>query len=193
MKKLKKILPIMLAMLMIIGSTLTVSAAESEYDVSSFNTLKYTVIFDRVITSGSGVGYSYNYIISSDKPIYTDTTGTTFYIPEGATVITYTKSGAGFIADSSKYSGGSSLVSSKETAYESNFQLTIYCADYDIYDSEGNLVFLSPLPPVERSLVQMEAEIQKQTQVILIIAVACLALLTTSYLLSKKLRIFLPS
>lgn len=191
MKKLKKFLPILCACMLLFGSTLTVSATESEYDVSSFNTLKYTVIFDRIITSDSGVGHSYNYIISSDKPIYTDTTGKTYYISAGATVITYIKFGAGFIADSSKYSGGSSSVMSSETAYESGFQLKIYCADYDIYDSEGNLVFLSPLPPVERSLVQMEAEIQKQTQVILITAVACLALLITLFLLSKKLRIFL--
>lgn len=64
-------------------------------------------------------------------------------------------------------------------------------SDYNIYDSEGNLVFHVPLPIPVQAVVVLPAMIMTKTKIITTIAVSCLALLVVLLTLRKKLPIFL--
>lgn len=208
MKKIKKILPVLLGVMVLMFGTLTVSAAETntvtenakkvysagvakiesnKWENMGFKyfLLTYSSNFDyfKMIVSdvplryvpgslrSSGNGASYNYFtveydVSKDKMSYAGISG-----------------GPNAIADKAILSFGDSFNS-------------LY-ANYDVYSSDSVINISAdktgffPVPPVAQVAVALPPVVQKQTKVILITAIACLASLIILLVLPKKLPRFL--
>lgn len=208
MKKIKKILPVLLGVIVLMFGTLTVSAAETntvtenakkvysagvakiesnKWENMGFKyfLLTYSSNFDyfKMIVSdvplryvpgslrSSGNGASYNYFtveydVSKDKMSYAGISG-----------------GPNAIADKAILAFGDSFNS-------------LY-ANYDVYSSDSVINISAdktgffPVPPVAQVAVALPPVVQKQTKVILITAIACLALLIILLVLPKKLPRFL--
>ena len=208
MKKIKKILPVLMGVMVLMFGTLTVSAAETntvtenakkvysagvakiesnKWENMGFKyfLLTYSSNFDyfKMIVSdvplryvpgslrSSGNGASYNYFtveydVSKDKMSYAGISG-----------------GPNAIADKAILSFGDSFNS-------------LY-ANYDVYSSDSVINISAdktgffPVPPVAQVAVALPPVVQKQTKVILITAIACLASLIILLVLPKKLPRFL--
>lgn len=208
MKKIKKILPVLLGVMVLMFGTLTVSAAETntvtenakkvysagvakiesnKWENMGFKyfLLTYSSNFDyfKMIVSdvplryvpgslrSSGNGASYNYFtveydVSKDKMSYAGISG-----------------GPNAIADKAILAFGDSFNS-------------LY-ANYDVYSSDSVINISAdktgffPVPPVAQVAVALPPVVQKQTKVILITAIACLASLIILLVLPKKLPRFL--
>lgn len=208
MKKIKKILPVLLGVMVLMFGTLTVSAAETntvtenakkvysagvakiesnKWENMGFKyfLLTYSSNFDyfKMIVSdvplryvpgslrSSGNGASYNYFtveydVSKDKMSYAGISG-----------------GPNAIADKAILSFGDSFNS-------------LY-ANYDVYSSDSVINISAdktgffPVPPVAQVAVALPPVVQKQTKVILITAIVCLASLIILLVLPKKLPRFL--
>ena len=208
MKKIKKILPVLLGVMVLMFGTLTVSAAETntvtenakkvysagvakiesnKWENMGFKyfLLTYSSNFDyfkmivsdvplryvpgSLRTSGNGASYNYftvDYDVSKDKMSYAGISG-----------------GTNAIADKAILAFGDSFNS-------------LY-ANYDVYSSDSVISISAdktgffPVPPVAQVAVALPPVVQKQTKVILITAIACLASLIILLVLPKKLPRFL--
>ena len=69
----------------------------------------------------------------------------------------------------------------------------ILASNYDVYKYDGVTLFFQAPPTLSLWMGEMRAEVQIQAETITIVAVFCLASLVGLTLLSRKLRIFLPS
>lgn len=184
MKKLKKILPILCACLLLFGSTLSVSAAES-YPIVLDDMKKFDCF---VLFKNGGSYYFYGFDngkfhIDSDNYLSwqgVDNETTKYYV--------YTTQSGSW---SKSHSEQSITADKRRLCQYDDRYLTFYLCSNDVYNSTGTLVFQRPLP-IGALAKPLTGVVQSQTKVILTTAVVCLALLTTLFLLSKKLRIFLP-
>ena len=188
MNKIKKILPIILAFVLVFGSCLTVCAEDSiDYDTEyaklcdSYSELKNTYCFV--------LGQSINSIwYFSDKPFTSNNNGSTLSYSDNCNIYTYTRENASgsFVRNSGNYydNSGAILVNGDK-------KLNCVYTSHKIYDNLGNLVFRGPVTPVELALEELPETMSSQVAVILTIAVVCLALLVTLSVLRKKLPTFL--
>lgn len=210
MKKIKKILPLLLGVMVLMFGTLTVSAAE--HTVVEATALKQ---FTAYIKDNNLKDYPYKALyridypkastylyVVTDKPcsyktgqaytrgFYSNEDNTTFYvlIVNGDNVQVDKK---GVIKTSGSYlfnvtGDGASVVASNYTVY--------YRDNDGISDriaSEKDNTGFFPIPPVAKVAEGLPEVVQNQTRVILITAVACLALLVILSVLPKKLPRFL--
>lgn len=220
-KKLKIFIPVLSVMLLLFGSCLTVSARPMfdrygelcDFDLSEFETKAYTVVYIYSISSG-GVGRHYQCIMSSDTPFFVadipNSNAKQLFVKSGATpnVIIYTSKVSGayignlsfslsdYYRSDKVISGGSSeyvsVGSPVKASYIDNYK------NHEIFTSHSirstvdgiSVVFQGPFLPAEAAL-PLAGAVNQQVGVILIIAVACLALLIILSVLRKKLPIFL--
>lgn len=187
MKKIKKILPVLLGVMVLMFGALSVCAAESkpsiDYSIVASShkpSSEYTYCFatytadkvyfyyttypcyynsDNQFICNNNTGYALSYVVG----IYTVKTG-------AYTSSTYTARGNGSVGATGSFAW----------------------TDYTIYNDfeRSEAVFTPPAPLVAVAEV-LPVEVQKQTRVILTTAIACLALLTILSVLPKKLPRFL--
>lgn len=186
-----------------------------DLDLSEFETKAYTVFYIYSTTSASGVGYSRFCIMSSDTPFFVadipNSNDKQLFVKSGATpnVIIYTSKASGayfgsnlslslsdYYRSDKVISGGSSeyvsVGSPVKASYIDNYK------NHEIFTSHSirstvdgtSVVFQGPFLPAEAAL-PLAGAVNQQVGVILIIAVACLALLIILSVLRKKLPIFL--
>lgn len=170
MKKLKFrfILPLLLSLVLALGSCMTVFAAPSS-DWSfpeGYEDLGHNVVF---------VFGDWYYYITSEAPIlvgsYNDVFS--FYSSSGSSLVFY-----------SDLTPKWSVASSVNNFPKDRFSV-LYC-DHDIcFRNSGEVFFRSPLA---RLAVPLKAEVLKQTKTILPVGVGCLALLIGSVVLLPRLR-----
>lgn len=211
MKRIKKILPVLLGVMVLMFGTLTVSAAEfSDADSNAvqkftnyikehnFENCSYQVLFYTVNSKGVK---EYRYIVSSkplayrggvEKPFYAVEAGTSwnaFRLNDLDGSVVGTHGGTASSANEAFMNLGSgerAVVASNYDLYAHNgigIMDTIYC--------EKDTTGFFPLPPVERALETLPEVVRGQTKVILTTAVVCLALLVILSVLPKKLPRFL--
>lgn len=131
MNKIKKILPIILAFVLVFGSCLTVSAEEN-YNLSGFELYKYTCIFRdnnsigqiKIITSDSEPYYAKSQINFRDSLHYSYVKNSTTFSSD--------------VNDYNKQTGGSYITVSYPELLYSNF---------DICNESGNIFFRKPVTP----------------------------------------------
>lgn len=181
MKKLKFrfILPLLLALMLALGSCMTVCAASSLPDYSQVDTSKYDSEYPYHFFT-----YSYtkiNAFFSSQPLMFKYREDSDIYlivIPSGAECITVQTSDYGASWGKAYGLGNNSYITSQDVS-------TIYTT-YDIKDSDTGKVFFRP--PLVLAAVPLKAEVLKQTKVILPAGVGCLALLIGSAVLLPRLR-----
>lgn len=198
MKKIKKILPVLLGVMVLMFGSLAVSAAEPEYTAQdqaicqqlmtyAVNNNFPTHSFYSFVKCRDGSYALYNSsgqlayvnIINSMLTAPKDVVGWALHYKEGKIII--------------RYPVGSTL---KYNACLENIASSIF-ANYDVkYIDKEQVVYKSkadffPSLPVAVLAVGLPEVIQGQTKVILITAVVCLALLVILSVLPKKLPRFL--
>lgn len=208
MKKIKKILPVLLGVMVLMFGTLTVSAAETNTvtenakkvysaGVAKIESNKWENMGFKYFLLTYSSNFDYFKMIVSDVPLR--------YVPgslrssgNGASynyfIVEYDVS-----KDKMSYggiSGGSNAIADKAIlAFGDSFN-SLY-ANYDVYSSDSVINISAdktgffPVPPVAQVAVALPPVVQKQTKVILITAIACLASLIILLVLPKKLPRFL--
>lgn len=201
MKKIKKILPLLLGIMVLMIGTLTVSAANEDSPYYDYSMTVYES-FQKYIKNSTDCNLSdfkYIYIgaysdsnpvtdyrlIASNKPFTYDKDGTAKF-QNGAIVVW---GGKNFSASSDMvfYKTSGSLMSAY---YKPRF------SSFNVYTSTGSLLSTTNYdffkqPPVALVAQNLPEVVQSQAKVILTIAVACLALLVILSVLPKKLPRFL--
>lgn len=177
MKKLKFrfILPLLLALVLALGSCMTVSATEAYPYPDDFESLGYDVIFKSNIPD-------YDYVIlTSDAPCsFSDDC---LYLFKGDKSRLCKCLDGVFVVDAVS----EVLSSSRSVMGNINSYYTVVSSTYDImYTYSPNKVFFRS--PLARLAVPLKGEVLKQTKVILPVGVGCLALLIGSAVLLPRLR-----
>ena len=204
MKKIKKILPLLLGVMVLMFGTLTVSAQSvySDTDIKEMNAMiayskkmnlpQYSnIIFIRTSETSSEM-------FVSDKPLtfYATAMGyPTLYVNEETNYykVSYAKetvTGATDLQTGSKKGAGRDINSAQTKYYYANYDIyCIYSNGTQKYaDAETDFF---PKPPVAQAAVGLPEVVQKQVGAILTIAVVCLASLVILSVLPKKLPRFL--
>ena len=204
MKKIKKILPVLMGVMVLMFGSLTVSAKSvySDADIKEMNAMiayskkinlpQYSnIIFIRTSETSSE-------IFVSDNPLtfYATPMGyNTLYVNEETSFykVSYAKetvTGATELATKSKAGAGRDINSAQTKYYYANYDIyCIYSNGTQKYaDAETDFF---PRPPVAQVAVALLPVVQNQTKIILTIAIACLALLIILLVLPKKLPRFL--
>lgn len=203
MKKIKKILPLLLGVMVLMFGTLTVSAADvkeiasindelmenafakyrSERRLSSDVTL-YAVKYSNGIYVSQRPFVVYQNMIYYDLSVYP----TAFMHVYSDNSITSYSTVASIYADSEG-------IPNSEIYRRCSTALATSCSSsHDLYDIDGKMVFHLPVvpePPVAKVAEELPEVVQNQTKVILTTAVVCLALLVILSVLLKKLPRFL--
>lgn len=187
MKKIKKILPVLLGVMVLMFGALTVCAAESNPSIdyslvasSHKPSSEYTYCFatytaDKVYFYYTTYPCYYN---SNNQFICNDNSGKSLSYVIGIYTV---KTGAYTSSSYTAYGSGS-------VGATGSFAWT----DYTIYnDNERTEAVFTPPAPLVALAGVLPVEVQKRTKVILITAIACLALLIISLVLPKKLPRFL--
>lgn len=199
MKKIKKILPLLLGVMVLMFGTLTVSAS----GLLPFPDGAYTTILEKCSKQSislSDYRFAYRdgqsiYIISTDTPLtykkYTDSSSYDFQLSGTGQVVTVKYIiGNDAVSVDSHYNSGLNVI-------YSHFVEHTFATDYDISDAVGDTMLKKdntgffPIPPVAKVAEGLPEVVQNQTRVILITAVVCLALLVILSVLPKKLPRFL--
>lgn len=195
MNKIKKILPIILACVLVFGSCLTVSAEENNRVLELDNNI-YKNGYNYMCSKIPSLDFKYflkpsgaNHAIYSTYPFISDD-GSRFYVSEKSNMVSVYFNDSGNVEKYSTYSGNSSDKSGYILAstYGSSVQ---FMTSHDIRDFSGNVVFRLPVVPIAQKAEELPEMVNNQIAVILTIAVACLALLVTLSVLRKKLPSFL--
>lgn len=184
MDKMKKILPLLLAVVMVLGGCLTAHAE----DTSSVTVSDITFpsdMYDYWILGYSDGTY---YLHTSHCPMVCSAVGSQYFYGNVYThaYIQYSST------DLENWTVTSSAGSMSSGIY---LRFDILLTNYDIYYRNTDEIFFQVpvVPPVPLVTVAEELPVMvtSQTKVIVIIAVGCLALLTSSLLLPKVLHKFL--
>lgn len=186
MKKIKKIIPLLLSLVMVLGMSISVSAktlTDFETIPQIYENQKYIMYYYdcrywvQLFPNNANVSIIVNdtsFTITCDTEhvsMWIDDPDTNTYYDFGKTWQEVTTFGAGTSFGSYAY-----MVESA----------------YNIYDSEGNLVFHVPLPNPIQAVVVLPVMIITKMKTITIMAVSCLVLLIGLVVLPKKLPLFLP-
>lgn len=200
MKKIKKIFPLLLGIMVLMFGTLTVSAAneDSPYYDNSMN------VYD---SWQKYVKNSTNYNVSDFRYIYIGTYGdnpkTEYRLFASTKPFTISETGKYMFGDGFVVWGGKNYSASSNMTFFTSNGGTITSAYYvprfssfALYNSSGALLSSAnddffKKPPVALVAQNLPEVVQNQTKVILITAVACLALLVILSVLPKKLPRFL--
>lgn len=208
MKKIKKILPVLLGVMVLMFGSLTVSAAETNTvtenakkvysaGVTKIESNKWENMGFKYFLLTYSSNFDYYKMIVSDVPLR--------YVPgslrssgNGASYNYFTVE-YDVSKDKMSYagiSGGPNAIADKAIlAFGDSFN-SLY-ANYDVYSSDSVINISAdktgffPVPPVAQVAVALPPVVQKQTKVILITAIACLASLIILLVLPKKLPRFL--
>lgn len=156
-----RVLPLLAALVLVLGSCLTVCAEESiDYDTEyaklcdSYSELKNTYCFV--------LGQSINSIwYFSDKPFTSNENGSTLSYSDNCNIYTYTRDNASgsFVRNSGHYydNSGAILVNGDK-------KLNCVYTSHKIYDNLGNLVFRGPVPPLVKAAEGIvPEEVMKET------------------------------
>lgn len=202
MKKIKKIFPLLLGIMVLMFGTLTVSAANEDspyYD----NAMTVYNSFQKYVKNSTEYSFSdfkYIYIgtYSGSNPV------TDYRLVASDKDFTYDEDGKMRFQDGAVvYWGGKnfSVASSTMSFYKTSGSLssayyTPRFTSFNLYTSQGKLLSTTNYdffkkPPVALVAQNLPEVVQSQTKTILIIAVACLALLVILSVLPKKLPRFL--
>lgn len=174
--RLKFILPLLLAFVLVLGSCMTVYAADFSYP-DNFESLGYDVVLGYVNNSDEYI------IITSDTPldaVQYSSSNLMLCIPAGAQYHEwyYTPS-SGLFRDMGLKNADSDFYYQKINSF-----LYVCHSSHDIYC--GNKLFFRA--PLARLAVPLKAEVTKQITMILPVGVGCLALLIGSVVLLPRLR-----
>lgn len=179
MKKLsfRLILPLLLAFVLLLGSCITVCAADFSYP-DNFKSLGYDVVLGYVNNSDEYV------IVTSDTSFLASqysSTNLVLCIPAGAQYHEW------YYTPSSSVFRDKGVKTADTTLYYQKIDSFLYVchSSHDIYYGNGSIFFRVPLA---RLAVPLKAEVLKQTKIILPVGVGCLALLTGSVVLLPRLR-----
>ena len=198
MKKIKKIFPLLLGIMVLMFGTLTVSAAEIEYTPqdqalcqklmayavnNNFPTHSFYTYVERndgafVLYNTSGQ-LAYVNIVNPMLTAHKDVVGWAVMYKDGKITVRYP------VGSTMKYN---SCLENTKSAFFANYDVK-YIGTEDVYFKSKADFF--PSLPVALKAVGLPEVIQGQTKVILITAVVCLALLVILSVLPKKLPRFL--
>lgn len=204
MKRIKKILPVLLGVMVLMFGSLTVSA-KSVYSDADMKELKAMIAYSKKINLPQYSNIIFirtsetsSEIFVSDNPLtfYATPMGcNTLYVNEETSFykVSYAKetvTGATELATKSKAGAGRDINSTQTKYYYANYDIyCIYSNGTQKYaDAETDFF---PRPPVAQVAVALLPVVQNQTKIILTIAIACLALLIILLVLPKKLPRFL--
>lgn len=204
MKKIKKIFPLLLGIMVLMFGTLTVSA-KSVYADADIKEMNSMIAYSKKVNLPQYANIIYirtsetsSEIFVSDKPLtfyFTPMGYPSLYVNEETNYykVSYAKetvTGATDLQTGSKKGAGRDINSAQTRYYYANYDIyCIYTNGTQKYaDAETDFF---PRPPVAQVAVGLPEVVRKQTKVILITAVACLALLVISSVLPKKLPRFL--
>lgn len=202
MKKIKKILPLLLGVMILVFGTLTVSAASVTENEIYNAMIKYaednniTLYTYKAFFADSGKGYE---LVCSQKPLAYNTHPSA----SNEQAIFTTEKAYGFTL---RYSSGTVSIYNGVKEYPvhslmgSSYRLladgNYYSHNIFKYDDSSEYIPADrtgffPLPPVAQVAETLPPVVQNQAKVILITAIACLALLIILLVLPKKLPRFL--
>lgn len=194
-KVLKRVIPMLCATLLLLGSSITVFASSNVFHLPTDD-----------ITSYAGFEDGYDYVITSEDDGYH-----MYVIPSGGyfcysnfspcygyltcisdACIRYTSSdGSSWTLKGPTYfTGGLTLVESNYEVIASNVDVYVRNSSYE-YNNFDEIFFQRPPIPIVELAIPLTATIQNQTAKILPIAVGCLALLIGSITLLPRLKMFL--
>jgi hypothetical protein len=199
LKKIKKILPVLLGVMVLMFGTLTVSAKGLyAFPDGAYDTILEMCEKQNVTLNQYRFAYRDSqciFVVSSDVPLtykeYKDSTSYDYQLIGSGQVVTV------------KYIIGNNTISSDSHFYSGlnavylHFKEHTFVSDYDITDAVGNIMLKKdntgffPVPPVAKVAEGLPVVVRSQIKVILITAVACLALLVILSVLPKKLPRFL--
>lgn len=199
MKKIKKILPLLLGVMVLMFGTLTVSASGLyPFPDGAYNTILEMCEKQNLTLKQYRFAYRDSqciFVVSSDVPLtykeYNDSTSYDYQLIGSGQVVTVK-----YIIGNNTISYDSNFYSGLNAVY-SHFTKHTFVSDYDIADAVGNIMLRKdntgffPIPPVAKVAEGLPELVQNQTKVILITAIACLALLVILSVLPKKLPRFL--
>lgn len=198
MKKIKKILPVLLGIMVLVFGSLTVCAAELEYTPqeqarcqqlmtyalnNNFPTHSFYTYMERndgafVLYNTSGQ-LAYVNIVNPMLTAHKDVVGWAVMYKDGKITVRYP------VGSTMKYN---SCLENTKSAFFANYDVK-YIGTEDVY-FKSKADFFPSLPVAVRA-VGLPEVVQKQTKVILITAIACLASLIILLVLPKKLPRFL--
>ena len=214
MKRIKKILPVLLGVIVLMFGSLTVSAAEyTDADTTAvlqftnfikerkFEEYSYKVLF---YTLDSSANKTY-FCLISNKPCAhaSPNLGSAFFSIENATSWELLKFSGGKVSNPQGNPYNEPSASGKGIyLLDNSVKHFVVASNYDVrlrsgsgltntIDCEKDTTGFFPIPPVERALKILPEVVRNQTKVILTTAVACLALLVILLVLPKKLPRFL--
>lgn len=161
--KVKYILPLLLAFVLVLGSCMTVCAATYSFPENY-------------------VDYGYNFIVNYGGNLTYWTSDKPFIVLKNASGgIMYFSPGCSKMRLVNEYGGHTNYSGPKEIALNG----FIVYSDHNIFYDDGTLFFRVPLA---RLAVPLKGEIMKHLKVILPVGVGCLALLIGSAVLLPRLR-----
>lgn len=202
MKKIKKILPLLLGVMVLMFGTLTVSAANEDSPYYDYSMTVYES-FQKYIKNSTDYNLSdfkYIYIgtLSDSNPV------TDYHLVASDKDFTYDENGRMQFQDGAVvYWGGKDFSSSSSTMSFYKTSGALFSGYYkprftsfNLYTPTGKLLCtvnydFFKQPPVALVAQNLPEVVQSQTKVILTTAVACLALLVILLVLPKKLPQFL--
>ena len=208
MKKIKKIFPLLLGVMILMFGTLTVSAAESDTvsenakkvysaGVAKIESNKWEDMGFKYFLLTYSSNFDYYKMIVSDVPLRY-VAGSLRTSGNGASYNFFTVD-YDVNKDKMSYagiSGGTNTIADKAIINFGDSFNSLY-ANYDVYSSDSVICIHAdktgffPGPPVAQVAVALPPVVQNQAKVILITAIACLALLVILLVLPKKLPRFL--
>lgn len=208
MKKIKKIFPLLLGIMVLMFGTLTVSAAESDTisknakkvysaGVAKIENSKWEDMGFKYFLLTYSSNFDYYKMIVSDVPLRY-VAGSLRASGNGASYNYFTVD-YDVSKDKMSYagiSGGTNTIADKVILNFGDSFGSLY-ANYDVYSSDSVINIHAdktgffPIPPVAQVAVALPPVVQNQAKVILITAIACLALLVILSVLPKKLPRFL--
>jgi len=200
LRKVKRVLALLCAVLLVAGSCMTVSAATSYFDLVCVSECSFD------LSEFENAGFPTDYVlcfqyVSGEYGLFLSSSPFYFYyfysdkfMPDSDDDFYY---GYGF--DGADVLASMNIAGPREVKYKNTFS---YYSSHDVFYGT-QLVFQAPEPPQaqppqsQSNLAEMVQgivpDIQNQTKVIVTVAVSCLASLVGLTVLARKLKIFLPS
>ncbi len=208
MKKIKKILPVLLGVMVLMFGSLTVSAAETNTVTENAKKVYSAGVANIESNKWENMGFKYFLLTYSSNFDYFRMIVSDVPLRYVAGSLRTSGHGASFNYFTVEYdvskdkmscagiSGGTNAIADKAILTFGDSFNSLY-ANYDVYSSDSVINISAdktgffPTPPVAQVAVALPPVVQKQTKVILTIAIACLALLIILLVLPKKLPRFL--
>lgn len=184
LKKVKKILPILCACVLVFGSCLTVSAAESTEIVEN-------TVFVLPTDLPTVDGYDYKIVVKGTSKYFLSMSKKPFVYVPSVDEVRSTDSFRAYELTNDEWVCTATNAASGNRVVSSDFFSNIVYSSHDIYNNTGELFFQKPVELLTLKAVSLVPMVRKQMKMIVPVAVSCLALLVGLVVLRKKLPIFL--